>query len=766
MKTLRCAGSRVSGFFTKRVVIAEPRCGSRGYSYLIGVILTHEIAGGAGEQHSSNRARQRQVTDMAMKKNPSATSGQKQMADGGGTALLLGLLICGLAGSGCGIVDSLGSGEASASDDQKLTASVQKGVIQVSVTEDGEVESAKPVVLKCMVAGGAQILEIVPDGTRIVEKGGEKQDESDVFVGDQIVKLDDSKIKDALDQQQIKVGNAENALILAEKDLSLAKISVNEYEKGTFVQELQGLDAEVTIAMENLRGAENQFEYTQKMFRKGFVTKLQLEADEFAVKRSKLELSQSETKRKVLVDFTREKMLEDLRSAVKTATSGVSQKQSALSLEKRSLDRITEQFKNCVIVAPKPGMVVYHKNASRWGRSTGTQIEEGATVREHQAIVKLPDFTKMQVKVSVHESKVQQLDIGDRASITIQGYNEPLSGVVVEIANQPEQASWFQAKIKEYATIVKIDEIPPGMVPGMSAEVVIDVEERSDVLRLPVESVIEIGGEFFAWTSGTDGYEKKLLEVIKSKKGDARVLTDSKFIAVNAGVQENDVVVLNPRDAVLEAKSLILADEEQQAKDKSSAVAAKVNTGGPGGGAAKGTKKKSGRPAGGRKTAGGRGGSGGSSGFTGAAMLKAMDKDSDGKVSKDEAPERMKDTFDGYDTNSDGFLDTAELDKMVAAFKNRGGQKSTGGKKKSAEGDGGKKKAAGAGGGFTGASFLRSLDKDSDGKVSKEEAPARMKDSFDQNDTNSDGFLDEAELDKVAEAIRARFRDAGAGGAN
>ena len=55
-----------------------------------------------------------------------------------------------------------------------------------------------------------------------------------------------------------------------------------------------------------------------------------------------------------------------------------------------------------------------------------------------------------------------------------------------EIANQPEQASWYQAKVKEYATIVKIDEIPPGMVPGMSAEVVIDVEERSDVLKLPV----------------------------------------------------------------------------------------------------------------------------------------------------------------------------------------------------------------------------------------------------------------------------------------
>ncbi|MBO51368.1 MAG: hypothetical protein CMJ69_11360 [Planctomycetaceae bacterium] len=700
---------------------------------------------------------------MAMRKTPSVTSGQKHMADGGGTALLLGLLICGLAGSGCGLVESLGSGEASASDDQKLTASVQRGVIQVSVTEDGEVESAKPVVLKCMVAGGAQILEIVPDGTRIVEKGGKKQDESDVFVGDQLVKLDDSKIKDALDQQQIKVGNAENALILAEKDLSLAKISVNEYEKGTFVQELQGLDAEVTIAMENLRGAENQFEYTQKMFRKGFVTKLQLEADEFAVKRSKLELSQSETKRKVLVDFTKEKMLEDLRSAVKTATSGVKQKQSALALEKRSLDRITEQFKNCVIVAPKPGMVVYHNERSRWGRSQSAQIEEGATVREHQAIVKLPDFTKMQVKVSVHESKVQQVAIGDRASLTIQGYNEPLSGIVVEIANQPEQASWYQAKVKEYATIVKIDEIPPGMVPGMSAEVVIDVEERSDVLKLPVESVIEIGGAFFAWTSGTGGYEKKQLEVIKSEKGDARVLTDSKFIAVSDGVQENDVVVLNPRDAVVEAKTLILAEEELQAKKKSSAVAAKAKTGAPGAGAAKGARKKTGRPtADGGRTAGGGGGSGGGGGL---GRMAQFDKDKDGKISKAESEGTfMANFFDRMDGNKDGYVTGAEV--AAAQAKSKGSGRGRGGSgKKAAGGGGGEKKAAGGGaGGFTGASFLQRLDKDSDGKVSKEEAPGRMKESFDETDTNSDGFLDKAELDKLVEAMRARLRDAGGGG--
>lgn len=609
---------------------------------------------------------------------------------GGGMLLTFVVLLCGLAVGGWVLASSVTGGESADVADEKMTILVTKGPIQVRVTEDGEVESAKPVLLKCLVSGGSQILEIVPDGTRIVPKGEPKQDPTDVEVGDQLVKLDDSKIKDALDKQRITVGNAQTQLIQAEKDLAVAKISITEYEQGTFVQELQGLDAEVTIAMENLRGVQNQYEYTQKMFRKGFVTKLQLEADEFAVKRSKLELQQSETKRTVLLNFTKAKMLEDFRSNVKTATQGVKQKKSALDLEERALERIGEQFANCVIVAPQPGMVVYHNERSRYGRSQTAQIEEGATVREHQAIVKLPDFTRMQVKVNVHESKVQQVAVGDRALLTIQGYKNPLKGKVIEIANQPETTSWYQAKVKEYATIVKIDEIPEGMVPGMSAEVVIDVERRDALLRLPVESVIEIGGKYFAWESGRDGYTRRELTVAKSQKGDDRILSDNKFIGVEKGVAEGDEIVLNPRDVVPEAKELIQKNEAAEAKKKSQADASASTSGVSGKASPSGGKGP--RPAGGKSLKGGaaeakgkagakrkgggkRSGSGAGGGISG--FLKRLDKDGDGKVSKAEVAEipGLNAAFDGADTDKDGFLNAAEFAKMLAAFKAaRGGQ--------------------------------------------------------------------------------------------
>lgn len=51
-----------------------------------------------------------------------------------------------------------------------------------------------------------------------------------------------------------------------------------------------------------------------------------------------------------------------------------------------------------------------------------------------------------------------------------------------------------------------------------------------------------------------------------------------------------------------------------------------------------------------------------------------FDEDGDGKVSRDEAPERMQQNFDRIDENGDGFADEAELATMRERFSQRGGR--------------------------------------------------------------------------------------------
>ena len=69
---------------------------------------------------------------------------------------------------------------------------------------------------------------------------------------------------------------------------------------------------------------------------------------------------------------------------------------------------------------------------------------------------------------------------------------------------------------------------------------------------------------------------------------------------------------------------------------------------------------------------GGEGGGGRRGGGRGLDPMQ-FDADGDGKISREEAPERMQEFFDEIDTNSDGFADEAELEARRAAFQ-RGGR--------------------------------------------------------------------------------------------
>src|SRR6202790_1563187 len=105
------------------------------------------------------------------------------------------------------------------------------------------------------------------------------------------------------------------------------------------------------------------------------------------------------------------------------------------------------QLEQCTILAPQDGMEVYANELSTGRGSTSVKIEEGATVRERQSMVRMPDLSQMQVKVIVHESKVDSLAPGMRANINIQ--DREFQGDVVSVGTQPEPTSFFTASVKE-----------------------------------------------------------------------------------------------------------------------------------------------------------------------------------------------------------------------------------------------------------------------------------------------------------------------------
>jgi HlyD family secretion protein len=531
-----------------------------------------------------------------------------------------------------------------------LIMPVKRGDLLITVVEEGNLESAKNLDIKCQVPGSLTILEIVTDGSHVKQ-------------GDLLLRLDSSSLEDAILTQQIAESRAEAAKITAEKNFAAAQIAVEEYRQGTFVQELEQLRAAITVAKQSLSSAGNLLFYSKKMHRSGYVTQLEVESKEFAVEQARLNLAVAELKKDVLEKFTRAKMLEDLTSKRDSAEALMKSQRAAAQQESTKLKRLQVNRDKCVVYAPQDGMVIYANDMSggrRGGGQDSPKIELGAQVRQFQAMLRMPDVRHMQVKTLVHESKVDQVRRGQRARIRV--LDREFQGEVASIANQPEAANRYNNNVKEYATIIAIDGQPDGVKPGMTAELEILVEQKKDVLSVPVQCVVEKQNKYRAWAKTPFGAEPR--DVMLG-------VTDDVSVEIVGGLKEGEQVLLNPR-AVLGPNETIEPEEkaeqtesEQRFGTRSPAPAAaeaapregplgprpREEGAGAGGG--------EGRPGGGR-AGGGRAGGGRAGGGRRRINFKELDKNSDGKVSLDEMPEDRRERFGRMDTDGDGFIDQDE----------------------------------------------------------------------------------------------------------
>ena len=198
----------------------------------------------------------------------------------------------------------------SAEETGPLMHVVQRGDFVHEITERGDIESASNVEIRCEVQsrgqGGTTILWIIPEGTYVQP-------------GDKLVTLDSSSLEDELRQQQIVCNNSKAAVIQAENTLETAKIAKKEYLEGAFTLAENEIKRKKFVASEAKRQAEQTLEYSKGLARKGYVTDLRVETDKIAVEKAKLDYESAELELKVLREFTKDKMIMQLDSDIKTA---------------------------------------------------------------------------------------------------------------------------------------------------------------------------------------------------------------------------------------------------------------------------------------------------------------------------------------------------------------------------------------------------------------------------------------------------------------
>ena len=335
----------------------------------------------------------------------------------------------------------------SSQDTGPMMYTVTLGDFVHDITERGNVESASNVEIRCEVESrgsqGTMILELIDEGAYVEP-------------GDILCKLDSSSLEQELVQQQIVCNTSEAAVIQAKNNYETAVIAKDEYILGTYAEALQGIEGDIFVAEENLRRARQTLAYTEKLFARGYVTSLAVEADEFSVRDAETKLAQESTRKEVLEKYTKEKNVKQLDADIKTTEAKLKSEEHSYGLDKEKLADLEAQVKKCTVVAPDYGQVVYANVTDRRGGSE-IIIEEGGSVRERQVIFRLPDPDRMQVKAKINEASVSMVESGMNAGIRLDAFPDlELKGEVEKVNEYPVPTSFFSGNVKEYETTIRI----------------------------------------------------------------------------------------------------------------------------------------------------------------------------------------------------------------------------------------------------------------------------------------------------------------------
>ena len=331
---------------------------------------------------------------------------------------------------------------------------------------------------------------------------------------------------------------------------------------GEAKQKLRKFEDDLQVTKKELEQAKTALDGTGRLFEKGFVPRTELVRDEISHESSRLKVQTAETAQELFLKYefpkTAEEWLSKFADAVReqdkarrVAISKLAQARARLNSAKgqyevqlRQRKDLNEQLAKCTLLAKKTGLVVY-------GSGRGDQmfygneepVREGASVRERQAIITIPDMTRMSVNVKVPESYVKKVKKGLKARITVDAFpDEPLTGEITKVGVLPDsQNRWTSPDIKVYLTTITIDGSHEWVKPGMTAKVEIMVNKLEDVVYIPLQAVSPDNGKQVCYVAGGFKPERRELEVGE--------FTDE-FIHVKHGVKEGERVLLRLPDGI------------------------------------------------------------------------------------------------------------------------------------------------------------------------------------------------------------------------
>lgn len=178
------------------------------------------------------------------------------------------------------------------------------------------------------------------------------------------------------------------------------------------------------------------------------------------------------------------------------------------------------------------GMMSGASAASSAAAGTSSQTSEKAA-GEDTDVVRLSPDELMEISISVDESNILDLKVGQSASVSVSSIgDETFTGILTEIDKTANSSSG----VTRYSAVISVKK-DDRMLPGMSARAVVRIQGIDDAVIIPVEALHQTSSTSFVYTS----YDPELAEyggLVRVTAG----ISNSSYVEITEGLKEGDVV--------------------------------------------------------------------------------------------------------------------------------------------------------------------------------------------------------------------------------
>lgn len=386
---------------------------------------------------------------------------------------------------------------------------VKKGALRIVITEDGVLGAKESEKVIADVEAQAKIVWLIEEGT-FVKKGTK------------LVELDKTQLENFLEGLQLD-------LITLEVNYTKAVEDQRKYINAEYPQQLKKLKFDKIKAEARL---EKAIEQQPKEEHHHLYSKGELRDAKLAVEEAQMNLETAELALEVFEKYTHPRNVLEMETNLEKA-------KRLYEKQKEQEAKVAKQVEKMELYAPSDGLVIYGSGSvDRHRRSSSEEeIKVGANVFKGQVVIVLPNVTKMQVAIKIHEADIKKVKKGLPATVRVHAFpNQEFTGTLgTPGALARERDGWRSQGVKVFDVAVDIAGEYTHLRPGLTARVDILVDEIPDVLMIPVEAVfVEPGkAERYCYVKTPGAPEKRTITLGQS---------NNTSVIVTDGLKENEQV--------------------------------------------------------------------------------------------------------------------------------------------------------------------------------------------------------------------------------